>query len=399
MGRAAAGDGMKPRGLCTSLVRRAAGLATLALSLWGTTACKSDPPGGAGDAGGPLPSPSDAATTDGPLQPQTLDFTVIGCPQFDGSKPACRGPAPLTVSFAPINGAGATRFLWDFGDGLTSSEAFPTHTYAVPDKYSVTLLAAPNLSSPVKKDFIEVVTNPAGGACDVGVQCTDDLACLCGQGAECPAAFSRGICTSSCANAPCATGSICASLGYGLPASAAPPVWRAPHCLRACSNDSNCGQGQRCRLVPVAGATLRWERACFYAFPGETGSNCRGPGGVPQDDLCLGGRCVDFGAQGICSVDCSVAPCPERTTCATFNDGRRLCLPRCEGASSCRSDPLLACAGAGDGGPFGFTVPASEPATATFCAPKRCSSDVDCEHAGICSGSPAGHCIRRPIAP
>lgn len=50
------------------------------------------------------------------------------------------GTVPLTVTFtnASIN---ATSFLWDFGDGMTSTATSPVHAYSVPSIYTVTLEA------------------------------------------------------------------------------------------------------------------------------------------------------------------------------------------------------------------------------------------------------------------
>lgn len=47
-------------------------------------------------------------------------------------------PGSLSVSFTN-NSAGGSSFLWDFGDGNTSTLANPTHTYAASGNYSVTL--------------------------------------------------------------------------------------------------------------------------------------------------------------------------------------------------------------------------------------------------------------------
>jgi PKD repeat protein len=53
------------------------------------------------------------------------------------------GLAPLTVSFQdrsePADEIG--QWLWDFGDGTTSSERDPVHTYTLPGSYTVTLTA------------------------------------------------------------------------------------------------------------------------------------------------------------------------------------------------------------------------------------------------------------------
>ena len=50
------------------------------------------------------------------------------------------GPAPLTVLFTDTStGEGITGRSWEFGDGSTSSEASPTHTFLSPGTYTVTL--------------------------------------------------------------------------------------------------------------------------------------------------------------------------------------------------------------------------------------------------------------------
>jgi PKD repeat protein len=46
---------------------------------------------------------------------------------------------PLTVKFQNFSGGQALRFLWDFGDGTTSTDEAPTHTYVAEGNYTVTL--------------------------------------------------------------------------------------------------------------------------------------------------------------------------------------------------------------------------------------------------------------------
>ncbi|MCC7466355.1 MAG: PKD domain-containing protein, partial [Saprospiraceae bacterium] len=46
----------------------------------------------------------------------------------------------LTASFTNTS-TNATSYLWDFGDGMTSTEANPVHTYTTPGVYTVTLSA------------------------------------------------------------------------------------------------------------------------------------------------------------------------------------------------------------------------------------------------------------------
>ena len=49
------------------------------------------------------------------------------------------GIAPLNVAFTNLSTGDFTSSLWDFGDGATSTQANPAHTYIIPDVYTVTL--------------------------------------------------------------------------------------------------------------------------------------------------------------------------------------------------------------------------------------------------------------------
>jgi hypothetical protein len=50
------------------------------------------------------------------------------------------GAIPFSVSFTPqILGGNASEYFWEFGDGTTSTEVFPTHTYEYLGKYTVKL--------------------------------------------------------------------------------------------------------------------------------------------------------------------------------------------------------------------------------------------------------------------
>ena len=56
------------------------------------------------------------------------------------SASAYTGVDTLTVTFtATVDGAENVTYAWDFGDGTTSTEASPTHTYAAPGFYTVSL--------------------------------------------------------------------------------------------------------------------------------------------------------------------------------------------------------------------------------------------------------------------
>lgn len=89
------------------------------------------------------------------LYPVTLTVTENGCtktftdtvnvtppPQASFSMPPQAGCPPLTIQFAnaSVVGTGVSAvYLWDFGDGSTSSSENPSHTYFVPGTYTVTL--------------------------------------------------------------------------------------------------------------------------------------------------------------------------------------------------------------------------------------------------------------------
>ena len=70
------------------------------------------------------------------------------------------GFAPLVVTFTPSVQGVVTAHGWDFGDGATSTEERPTHTYATPGSYTVSLTVEPASGSPVtvrKEGFVHVV--------------------------------------------------------------------------------------------------------------------------------------------------------------------------------------------------------------------------------------------------
>lgn len=57
---------------------------------------------------------------------------------FSGSPTS--GEAPLEVQFTSVHtGPGTPYYFWKFGDGSTSTDPNPTHTYMAPGKYTVTL--------------------------------------------------------------------------------------------------------------------------------------------------------------------------------------------------------------------------------------------------------------------
>ena len=67
------------------------------------------------------------------------------------------GTAPLTVNFSQASTGTITSYVWDFGDGTTSTTASATHDYPVPGSYPVRLtVSGPGGSSTDTATVIEV---------------------------------------------------------------------------------------------------------------------------------------------------------------------------------------------------------------------------------------------------
>jgi len=62
-------------------------------------------------------------------------------PIADFSAPQTSGKIPFTVQFQDATFGTAQSYRWDFGDGVTSTEATPTHTYTTAGDFTVTLTA------------------------------------------------------------------------------------------------------------------------------------------------------------------------------------------------------------------------------------------------------------------
>ena len=85
------------------------------------------PSGAASPAATPTPAPSPVAT------PLPLALSCQAAPRS--------GDTPLTVRFTafPSGGTGTYDFLWDFGDGTTSTAPRPAHTYTTPGTHPARL--------------------------------------------------------------------------------------------------------------------------------------------------------------------------------------------------------------------------------------------------------------------
>lgn len=83
------------------------------------------------------------AVTAGPVggnTVRTILFDVLPSPKAtaDFSVFPTSGPAPLEVTITN-NSINGKKYQWDFGDGATSAENAPTHTYRTPGKYAIVL--------------------------------------------------------------------------------------------------------------------------------------------------------------------------------------------------------------------------------------------------------------------
>ena len=82
--------------------------------------------------------------------PVSMDVDFTGAP--------LSGPAPLQVRFSDLSSVTHTGWLWDFGDGETSNEQNPKHTYWAPGTYSVSMVASIGNASTetLRSDYIQV---------------------------------------------------------------------------------------------------------------------------------------------------------------------------------------------------------------------------------------------------
>lgn len=89
-----------------------------------------------------------------------------GAPTANFSQDRTAGNIPLTVNFTNLTTGNATSFLWNFGDGATSTQTSPSHVYTVAGLYTVTLTATgPGGTNAVSR--VDAVRANTPGAVDI----------------------------------------------------------------------------------------------------------------------------------------------------------------------------------------------------------------------------------------
>lgn len=85
-------------------------------------------------------------------------YVLISGPKADFYAEPTSGSAPLTVSFHDTSTGNPERWLWQFGDGSTSTEQNPVHTYTINGVYSVSLTSdtPAGESRTIKRDYITI---------------------------------------------------------------------------------------------------------------------------------------------------------------------------------------------------------------------------------------------------
>jgi PKD repeat protein len=99
----------------------------------------------------------------------TLSAGFAGYPQS--------GPAPLAVRFIDYS-RGASTWSWDFGDGQTSTDREPVHTYTAPGRYTVTLTVSNGAGATASETKWEYIIVTGGLTADFSANVTSGAAPL-----------------------------------------------------------------------------------------------------------------------------------------------------------------------------------------------------------------------------
>lgn len=115
------------------------------------------------DIGEGTPAPTTPPTTQTATPTPTLTPTPTPAPPVANfTANVTSGPAPLAVAFTDTSTGGPTSWSWDFGDGGSSTEQNPVHTYTAPGTYTVSLTAsnAHGADTETRVAYIDVGCSP-----------------------------------------------------------------------------------------------------------------------------------------------------------------------------------------------------------------------------------------------
>lgn len=100
---------------------------------------------------------------------KTAYIKVYAAPQVSFDAPVTSGCSPLPVNFNNTSTAGngtISSYLWDFGDGNTSVQQVPSHSYSNPGNYNISLVAVNSYgcrSTNYATNYITVNPSPEAG--------------------------------------------------------------------------------------------------------------------------------------------------------------------------------------------------------------------------------------------
>ena len=95
-------------------------------------------------------------------------ITIVNMPRANFAADKTKGQAPFLVSFSDLSRGSPTLWSWDFGDGTTSAEQNPVHTYTENGVYTVTLSAS-NANGEDKETKVNYITVRKGPVADFTV--------------------------------------------------------------------------------------------------------------------------------------------------------------------------------------------------------------------------------------
>ncbi|MGY2078176.1 PKD domain-containing protein, partial [Blastococcus sp. SYSU DS0828] len=92
----------------------------------------------------------------------TTPAAPVGVPASSFTSSVAGGESPVEVAFTDTSTGSPTSWAWDFGDGSTSTEQHPVHTFVAAGSFVVTLTASNGAGAGAPASQTVTVTEPAG---------------------------------------------------------------------------------------------------------------------------------------------------------------------------------------------------------------------------------------------